>query len=504
MQRYSIVCICQVYNEMQKGNLVRFVEHVKPLVDALIVYDDGSTDGSYEYLLGQTPYVIRGSHNDFASETSHKQMLLQEALKLVPDFILWLDADEVLTANAADCLQSLCAMCIEQQFDALVLHELNIWRSHSWRRLDSLFDAGWFVRLWKVVPGMCYKETRPGLHQRSYPSNIERLGWIDTVQVLHYGFSSEQRLAHKYLVYQSHGQRGYDMLDRLISEEQLVLEKVPQELFPEDLWVDDEKPEPLSWEESLAYVEKYRAEVFKPRFSFICLIYKSVGWMKFVCEQLYKYTDMNDKEFFFVANNASDEVLTYLEDKMIPHYVYNSPDEKDADASSIYAAYNFAASQARGDILVFISSDMAFSSGWFDKLWGAYNGSNCLSPRLVESGKLSSGVYGIASNFGKNYDSYQEIHFQQYAYAISQSRIENGGLFMPLLVRKEHFEQVGGFPPGAIQSGTDPFQPVLAKAGEDCIPAKIALVIKLMTRGIIHQTAFNSIVYHFQQGETDS
>ena len=41
----------------------------------------------------------------FANERSHKQRLLDEAL-LSPDFILWLDADEVLTANAADYLQS--------------------------------------------------------------------------------------------------------------------------------------------------------------------------------------------------------------------------------------------------------------------------------------------------------------------------------------------------------------------------------------------------------------
>jgi len=241
-KRYSIVAICQVYNEMIKGNLERFIQYVKPLVDALVVYDDGSTDGSYEYLLSQTPYVIRGIKNDFANEISHKQILLDEALKLSPDFILWLDADEVLTANAADKLQSLCAACIENQFDGVALHEINLWRSHTWRRLDSLYDVGWFVRLWRVTPDIHYEETGPGLHQRPYPATIKRLHWSQDVQVLHYGFSSEQCLAHKYLVYQSHGQSGYDMLDRLISEEQLVSEQVPPALFPDGLWVENEKP----------------------------------------------------------------------------------------------------------------------------------------------------------------------------------------------------------------------------------------------------------------------
>jgi len=505
-KRYSIVCICQVYNELSKGNLERFVKYVKPLVDALVVYDDGSTDGSYEYMLTQTPFVIRSSTNDFINELSHKELLLQEALKLSPDFILWLDADEVLTASASDCLQSLCATCIHNHNDGVVFHEMNIWRSHTWRRLDSLYDAGWFVRLWRVVPGMCYKETRPGLHQGMFPSSVQRLQWTDAVQVLHYGFSSQQRLAHKYLVYQSHGQSGYNMLDRLISEEQLVLEKVPRELFPGSLWIDDEKPVPLTWEESLAYVEEYRAEVFKPQFSIICLIYKSVDWLKFVYEQVMKYTDMRRKEFFFVANDATEEVLNYLQDNDIPHYVFNNTPEQQSEwyVNNVYRAYNFATTKAKGDFLVMINSDMAFSPGWLDHLWAFYDGSNCICSRLIESGKLPSGTYGIEKDLGRNFDTFQEEEFQVYAASIAEPRVENSGLFMPLLIRKQHFEKVGGYPEGQVVIGSDIYNPVIAKWGEACISGDTVIMQKLKDHGIVHQTAFNSIVYHFQWGEKDS
>ncbi len=505
-KKYSIVCICQIYNEMTKGNLERFVEHVKPLADALVVYDDGSTDGSYEYMLTQTPYLIRGYKNDFASERSHKQILLQEALKLSPDFILWLDADEVLTANASEHLQTLCGMCIENNNDGVVFHELNLWRSHSWRRIDSLYDAGWFVRLWRVTPGMHYEDTRPGLHQRPYPSSIQHLQWADSVQVLHYGFSSRQRLAHKYLVYQAHGQKGYDMLDRLISEEQLVLAKVPLELFPPDLRIDDEKPVPLTWEESLAYVEEYRAEVFKPQFSIICLIYKDIGWLKFVYEQVLKYTDLSDKEFFFVANDATAEVLNYLHANNIPYYEFNNTAEQRQEwyVNNVYRAYNFAAAKARGDILVMINSDMAFTPGWLDNLWKAYNGTNCVCSRLVESGKLPSGLYGIEKDWGRNYSSFNEEEFQRFAASIAVPQVKDGGLFMPLLIRKQHFAMVGGYPEGQVVIGSDIHNPVIAKWGEACISGDTVIMQKLKEHGIVHQTAFNSIVYHFQWGEKDS
>ena len=198
MKKYRIVGMCQVFNEICKGNLERFVKYLKPLVDEFVVYDDGSTDGSFEYLLGHTPFVIRGARNDFAGERSHKQVLLEEALKLNPDFILWLDADEVLTAGAKDSLQELCRVCEENSLDALSFHELNLWRSNSWRRLDSLYDTGWFVRLWRVTPGMAYDERGVGLHQAQYPSTIRTVGRVEGVQVLHYGFASKRCLSHKY------------------------------------------------------------------------------------------------------------------------------------------------------------------------------------------------------------------------------------------------------------------------------------------------------------------
>ena len=87
--------------------------------DALVVYDDASTDGSYEYILKCTPNVIRGTCNDFTNEIND---FLETAIKLEPDFILWLDADEVLTRNAESKLQELCAYCVENGIDGISLH----------------------------------------------------------------------------------------------------------------------------------------------------------------------------------------------------------------------------------------------------------------------------------------------------------------------------------------------------------------------------------------------
>ena len=172
--KFKIVCICQVYNEIEKGNLKRFFEYTKPLVDDIVIYDDGSTDGSYEYSLGQTPYVLRGGKNNFKNEIVHRQLMLKKALELSPDFILWLDADEILSAQSKKELYDVCAECIEKNSDAVAIKELNIWRSHTWHRLDSLYNQGWFTRLWKVVSGLDFQEIKPGLHQDLFHQQLKR------------------------------------------------------------------------------------------------------------------------------------------------------------------------------------------------------------------------------------------------------------------------------------------------------------------------------------------
>ena len=48
--------------------------------------------------------------------------------------------------------------------------------------------------------------------------------------------------------------------------------------------------------------------------SYVCLIYKSTEYLKFLHQQFFKFTKLNkDDEFYFVANDPTDEVLEYLQ-----------------------------------------------------------------------------------------------------------------------------------------------------------------------------------------------
>jgi hypothetical protein len=85
-----------------------------------------------------------------------KQILLETALSLKPDFILSLDADEVISKEGNNSLQALCKLCIEKDLDGLEFQLINLWRSTNWKRLDSLYNEGWSVRLWRAKSDMSF------------------------------------------------------------------------------------------------------------------------------------------------------------------------------------------------------------------------------------------------------------------------------------------------------------------------------------------------------------
>ena len=178
--------------------------------------------------------------------------------------------------------------------------------------------------------------------------------------------------------------------------------------------------------------------------------------------------------------------------------------------NNVYRAWNTAGRMAKGEYIVFINSDMAFSPRWLETLQETIQDNICLCSRLVERGVLRSGLYGIEQNFGNVPEDYKEEQFLDFCKRIKTDQIYQSGLYMPMLIKKEYMERINYYPEGNIEEGSDIFNPIYAIPSEvyigkkRCISGDIVLMKKLLTIGVEHWTAFDSIVYHFQEGEMKS
>ena len=239
----KLVTILQQYNELNNGNLPRYLDSISRYTDALVVYDDASIDGSLQYVKEwkksfggkqlKEVIVISGEKNDYAAEVSHKEKMLNIALEIGADWIFRIDADEVLEKKGEDEIRQLCST---SKVDSYAFKNANLWRHPNYYRLDNSFNDFTSCRLWKNNGKLKYNNVKRGLHQRAVPDGLDTEDWAPFI-TLHYGFACAENIIAKFKMYKEHGQQGWELY-RLIDERTLRLAKSNKEWFrnpPEDL-----------------------------------------------------------------------------------------------------------------------------------------------------------------------------------------------------------------------------------------------------------------------------
>ena len=236
------------YNEERKGNIRRCLNNLTKICDVVCVYDDASTDNTVEICRKYTPHVIVGGKNIGFPNKPQKNILMRYIQdKIKPQWIYWIDADEITDrAGTNGGIRELCEMGDREKVDAFEFHEVNLYLSDAWRRTDRLYDAGWFCRLWNNRGNMLRFQEESVLHPIPYPLGIKNIEKTYNAQVIHYGFSSLERILDKYLTYRSHGQSG-ELLERLKPTGDITLSRVDSDTFPDgNIPKNAKKPRPLT------------------------------------------------------------------------------------------------------------------------------------------------------------------------------------------------------------------------------------------------------------------
>lgn len=239
-----------------------------------------------------------------------------------------------------------------------------------------------------------------------------------------------------------------------------------------------------------------------PTVEVISLIYKSVNYANFITDQLTRYAvDFDDWKVSFrlVANDPTPELERHLKEIGVNHTIFRNQDPNEYYINRVYKAWNEAGFTSSADYICFVNSDMAFSPRWLRNLAKNRAPYRVITSRLVESGKMHSGLHGISMDFGNTPQSYNEQSFLNFANQIPDDRMFSGGLYMPLLISKDVFVRSGGYPAGNIYTdGIGTCNGPVIKSGDAYYFERLNAEF-----GVSHFTVFDSIVYHFQEGELD-
>ena len=239
-----------------------------------------------------------------------------------------------------------------------------------------------------------------------------------------------------------------------------------------------------------------------PTVEVISLVYKSINYANFIVDQLTRYAvDFDDWKVSFrlVANDPTPELEQHLKKIGVSHTIFRNQDPNEYYMNRVYRAWNEAGFTSNADYLCFVNSDMAFSPTWLINLFRCRALDRVVTSRLVESGKMPSGLHGISRNFGNTPQSYDEKAFLAFASQKPSYEICSGGLYMPLLISKYLFVRSNGYPQGNIYAdGIGTCNGSVVKSGDAYYFERLKEEFDVW-----HFTVFDSVVYHFQEGERD-
>lgn len=192
----------------QRGYLRDFVSNVAPQVDGIVALDDGSTDGTLEFLESRREVleVLRvPTDRPYWDEMGNHRALVAAALRHGAEWLISLDADERLEHQFRERAERVIHRGGLLGYSAFCVHLRELWDSPEQYRVDGIWGTKAPARLFKALPDHVF-DSRP-LHGVKAPLQARIAGRfpIADLNVYHLAMvKPENRAARR---------RRYELLD---------------------------------------------------------------------------------------------------------------------------------------------------------------------------------------------------------------------------------------------------------------------------------------------------
>lgn len=197
----KVIATCPIYNEISNGNLERYLKNVSKLCDDIIILDDCSTDNPDELIYQYTNnlYATRENNRSKKLHTLNRGFLLSKAREMNGDWLLMLDADEIMEKKfTREIMETEIEKAEKNNIVSLRFIWVNLWMSTYYYRTDKGLGRISPPRLYKILDEDI--EVIPAMHQRDYPPYATDATMLD-YHLLHYSSSHIERLINKIVNY---------------------------------------------------------------------------------------------------------------------------------------------------------------------------------------------------------------------------------------------------------------------------------------------------------------
>jgi glycosyltransferase involved in cell wall biosynthesis len=179
--------------------LGRVLESAREYIDSAVIIDDGSTDNTVslcrELLAGIPLKLIENKESMFQNEAKLRKLQWDETIATNPDWILFLDADEIFEEKAKSAFR---AMITDKECDLYLFRLYDMWNEEQYRD-DALWSAHKIYRpfMMRYQKNFGYVFLEANQHCGRMPANIFELNYLlSNVRLKHYGWANpEDRLA---------------------------------------------------------------------------------------------------------------------------------------------------------------------------------------------------------------------------------------------------------------------------------------------------------------------